>query len=77
MLKDGSQVAGEIVLEDEHLDEVGIAPSAKDVPGKRDDAEGREGVRMSKEGNRAPALGREGPKSDGSACEQNGRGAFG
>src|SRR5260370_33990652 len=77
MVEFGSEVALEIVFDDEDAEKIGIAAGASDVPGKSGQAKGRDGRRMKEAEGVAPALGEERPEKD-SACGENDRGgAFG
>src|SRR5260370_26398719 len=73
MLEFGSEVALEIVFDDEDAEKIGIAAGASDVPGKSGQAKGRDGRRMKEAEGVAPALGEERPEKD-SACGENDRG---
>ena len=76
MLEFGSEVAFEIVLDDEDAEEIRIAAGAEDVPGKSGEAEGRDGGGMKEAEGVAPALGEERPEKNGAAHEDDASGAF-
>src|SRR5712692_7333762 len=77
VLEFGSEVAFEIVLDDEDAEEVGIASGAEDIPGKSGEAEGpdRGGVKDAE--GVAPTFGKERPEKNGTAGENDGGGALG
>ena len=64
VLEFGSEEAVEIVLDDEDAEEVGVAVSAKNVPGKCGEAEGGDGDGMKAAEGVAPAFGEDGPEKD-------------
>jgi hypothetical protein len=72
MLEFGGEVALEIVLDDEDVEEVGVAAGAEDVPGKSSETEGREGDGMKKSKGLAPAFGEERPEKYGASGENDG-----
>jgi len=57
VLEFGREVALEIVLDDEHAEEIGIAPGANDVPGQCGEAETGNGDRMEAAKGVTPASG--------------------
>src|SRR2546426_4272883 len=77
VLEFGSEVAFEIVLDDEDAEEVGIASGAEDIPGKSGEAEGPDRGGMKEAEGVTPALGEERPEKDSAAGENDGSGAFG
>jgi len=62
VLEFGSEVAFEIVLDDEDAEEIRVAAGAEDVPGKSGEAEGRDGGGMKRREAFAPAFGEERPE---------------
>jgi hypothetical protein len=77
VLKFGGEEALEIVLDDEDLEEVGVAAGAEDVPGKRGEAEGRDCGGVKEEEGIPPAFGEERPEKNSAAGENDGGGSFG
>src|SRR5882762_5013107 len=76
VLEFGSEVAFEIVLDDEDAEEIRVAAGAEDVPGKSGEAEGRDGGGMKEAESITPPLGEERPEKDCAAGENNGRRAL-
>jgi hypothetical protein len=77
VLKFGSEVALEIVLDDEDAEEIRIAACAENVPGESGEAEGSDGDWVKKTESVAPAFSQERPGKNGAAAEDDGGGAFG
>ena len=77
MLELGSEIAPEIVFDDEDAEEVGIAACAVDVPGKRGQTEAGDGDRVKAAECVAPALGEDSPQQYCPAGKYDGRGTFG
>ena len=77
MLEFGRQVALEIVLDDEDVEEVWIAPGTKNVPGQRGHAESNDRGGVKQAEGIAPAPGEKGPEKNHPPAEDNCRGAFG
>src|SRR5712691_10680327 len=73
MLEFGSEVAFEIVFDDEDAEEIGVAAGAQDVPGKSGEAEGRDACGMKEAEGLTPAAGEERPEKDRAAGENDGR----
>jgi KDO2-lipid IV(A) lauroyltransferase len=76
VLEFGSEVALEIVLDDEDAEEIRIAPGAKDVPGKSGETEGRDGGGMKQAEGVTPALRKQRPEKDGASGENDGSRSF-
>ena len=57
VLEFGSEVALDIVFDDEYAEEIRIALGAQNVPGKSSETEGRDGSRMKQTQSVAPAFG--------------------
>jgi len=62
VLEFGSEVALEIVLDDEDAEEIGVAAGAEDVPRECSEAERHESGGMKEAAGVAPALGEERPE---------------
>ena len=77
VLEFGSEEAFEIVLDDEDVEEGGIALGAEDVPRQGCEAKDSDGDGMKKAKRVAPPLGKERPEEDGTAAENNSSWAFG
>ena len=77
MLEFGRQIAFEVVLDDEDVEEIGIAAGAEDVPRKGGETEAADGDGVKAADGVAPTLGEEGPEKDSAAGENDGRGTFG
>jgi len=74
VLEFGREKALEIVFHDEDVEEIGIAPAAKDIPGECGDAERCDSDRMKTAEGVTPALGEGCPKQHATASEdQSGR----
>jgi hypothetical protein len=77
VLEFGSQVALEVVFDDEDAEEIGIASSTQDVPGRSSEAETSDGHRMKATETVPPTLGEGRPEENGAAGKNNCCGAFG
>src|SRR5439155_14388147 len=77
VLEFGSEVAFEIVFDDEGTEKIGVAAGAEDVPGKRGQAERRDRGGMKEAEGVAPALGEKRPEKNGASGKNDGGGAFG
>ena len=76
VLEDWSQVALEIVLQDEDADKIGIAQRAQNVPGQRRHAEYGDDQWMQETKWRAPQAGERGPYQSRAARKDHGGWAF-
>ncbi|OLB38794.1 MAG: hypothetical protein AUH11_05830 [Acidobacteria bacterium 13_2_20CM_57_17] len=76
MLEFGSEIAFEIVLDDENAEEVGIAAGTEDVPGESSEAERSDRGGMKEAEGVAPALGEKRPEKNGAPGKNYGGRAF-
>src|SRR5713101_2459953 len=67
VLKLGSEVALEIVLDDEDAEKIRVAAGAKDIPGKSSEAEGRDGGGMKEAEGIAPTFREKRPEENSTA----------
>ena len=72
-----SEVALEVVLDDEDAEEVWIAAGAKDVPGQSGEAEGGDGGGMKQPEGVVPTFGERSPEKDGAANQNDSSRTFG
>jgi hypothetical protein len=77
MLEFWSEVAFEVVLDDKDAEELGIAVSAKYVPGEGGQAETGDGQRVKAAESVTPTSGQDGPEEYGAAGKNDGGGSFG
>ena len=76
MLEFGSEVALEIVLDDEDAEEVGVAAGTQDIPGEGGQAERGDGGGMKETEGVAPALREKRPGKNGASGKNDGGGSF-
>jgi len=76
VLEFGSEVAFEIVLDDEDAEEVGVAAGTQDIPGEGGQAERGDGGGMKEAEGVAPAFREERPEKNGAAGKNDGGRAF-
>ena len=77
MLKFGSEIALEVVLDDKDAEKVRVAASTEDVPRKSRGAESGDSSGMKEPESVAPAFGEERPEEDCACTKNNPSGAFG